>query len=73
MLVKLARSWFDPDGNLRETRFNPHEISDAWKDILPPGADVLDEKGNVVKAAPDEDKKLDELSKDPVADKSAKK
>jgi len=48
MFVNLKRAWFDPSGSLRETRFNPHEMPDTWKDILPPGAEVVDEKGKVL-------------------------
>lgn len=44
MLVKLARNWFDPSGSLRETRFNPQEIPDEWKDVLPKSAEVLDDE-----------------------------
>lgn len=66
MLVNLARNWFDPSGSLREKRFNPHDVQDNWKDVLPPGADIVDEGGKVVEAigGPD-DKAEDGLAKKP--------
>lgn len=48
MLVNLKRNWFDPGSTLREVRFNPHDLPDTWEDILPKGAEVVDDKGKVV-------------------------
>lgn len=47
MLVNLKRNWFDPGSTLREVRNNPHDLPDSWGDILPKGAEVIDDKGKV--------------------------
>lgn len=74
MLVKLARNWFGPDASLREVRNNPHDLPDSWKDILPKGADIVDDKGGVLESKGDaDDKVLDELSKKPSEKEAAKK
>lgn len=66
MLVKLARNWFDPSATIREVRDNPHDVPDAWKDILPLGADIVDDKGVVLSSTGTEDDKgVDELAKKP--------
>lgn len=73
MLVKLARNWFDPSATLREVRFNPHDVPDEWKDQLPLGADIVDEKGAVLSSTGGaDDKALDELAKKP-SEKPAEK
>ena len=65
MLVNLARNWFGPAGSLLDRNHNPHEVPDEWKDQLPAGAEIVDEKGNVIVAADDDSKVADELSKKP--------
>jgi len=44
MLVNLQNAWFDPAGNYRDPKDNPHDVPDSWKDLLPSTAEKLTPK-----------------------------
>lgn len=44
MFINVKKLWFDPSGNRRLPRGNPHEVPKEWKDLLPKGTEILEKK-----------------------------
>lgn len=52
MQVNFRTSWFGPDSTHYKVRNNPNEVPEIYRDQLPPGAEILDDDGDVEEVAP---------------------